>query len=396
MSLTPIDIRNSQFNTTMRGYNRDEVDDYLQNTADALEDSLRERAELQESISKLQKRHDKLAEIEDTLKATLIDAKQTANSILQRAQEDARKIINDAQSVADRLEEKARLRVEQMRQQVADISEVRDEYRKKLGDTISSHLNILQELTEVNPDFSDVDLLSEIKEEYLAESHEIAENVSDNGSTPNSEPETVETSAEPEEELDSKLDDDLDDEVYEDEEDSAVEPLIDTRPIDQSQLETTRRTDARESTAQTSSAIAEAVRAAEIRQPQLTDTRAEQEALATHNDSVDDSDDPALYRKLSAERTHTDHQTDHHTDQRKQEQIQEPKQGQVKAETQPAPLTAPQRRTSNGELTGPDGIVVFGRREDREKALEENVRVLTGLDSVVDQFAEQLGEVEGK
>lgn len=49
MEITPNEMRNHQFGTSMRGYNKAEVDAFIQGAADALEEA---RAELQSSRKK--------------------------------------------------------------------------------------------------------------------------------------------------------------------------------------------------------------------------------------------------------------------------------------------------------------------------------------------------------
>jgi cell division initiation protein len=378
MSVTPIDIRNAQFNTTMRGYNRDEVDEYLQNVAGTLEHSLQEIAELKESLLAVQEKHDKLSELEDTLKSTLIDAKQTANSILQSAQEDAKRLIAVAQADAEQIEEKTQRRVELMRKQVTDISDVRDDYREKLGDVIASHLNVLQELATIEPDFSGVDLEGELAEEELSEQYSFAEEAeidSDSTETESEDKAEAPEQAAPEQEVDAQPivkenqnSENLASETFvreapEHNSNDDSGGFIPTEPIDQSQLE--------DESQKVSSEIAQAARDAESRDPELEETNSE---------TNETSENPELYRKLAEEGRHSG----------------EPASATPAAPATPVVPEAPKQRAVPASLSGSDGIVVFGRREDREKAIEENARVLSELDSVVDKFAEQLSGTESK
>ncbi|MCH9031863.1 MAG: DivIVA domain-containing protein [candidate division Zixibacteria bacterium] len=45
---------------------------------------------------------------------------------------------------------------------------------------------------------------------------------------------------------------------------------------------------------------------------------------------------------------------------------------------------------ASGPRPGDDGIIVFGRKNDREKSPEENAKILREIDSVVDKFASDL------
>lgn len=351
MSVTPIDIRNAKFNTSMRGFNRDEVDDYLQNVAGALESVLQEQAELTEKYEKLQEEHNKLSEIEETLKSTLIDAKTTANSILQNAKEDAKLTISKAQESADRIESEARRKVEIMRKQVADISDVRDSYREKLGEMISCHLNNLQNLAIVEPDFSGIDLDSHLSDDELSNQRELSDEAESTVAAETADSEESENSD---------------------------KSLIASKPIDQSQLDENNSSikQSNKLASDVNSAIANAARTVEI-----SAAVADSETPKTSESA--DNNDPELYRKLS------------------EDDSQENKTESSESKEEPKEATAalPHKSSAakgNGSPAGSDGILVFGRREDREKAVEENARVLSELDSVVDRFAEELNEIEPK
>ena len=55
MAITVKDIREKEFNTEMRGYTRDEVDDFLDELADQMEAMIKENRELSAQIEELKK-----------------------------------------------------------------------------------------------------------------------------------------------------------------------------------------------------------------------------------------------------------------------------------------------------------------------------------------------------
>ncbi|MFU1884037.1 DivIVA domain-containing protein, partial [Enterococcus faecium] len=50
MALTPLDIQNKDFSTKMRGYNQDDVDDFLDQVTRDYEDALQKNRELEKSL----------------------------------------------------------------------------------------------------------------------------------------------------------------------------------------------------------------------------------------------------------------------------------------------------------------------------------------------------------
>ena len=67
MEITPNEMRNHQFGTSMRGYNKAEVDAFVQGTADALEEARAELQELKEEKSSLITKYEELRRIEDSI-----------------------------------------------------------------------------------------------------------------------------------------------------------------------------------------------------------------------------------------------------------------------------------------------------------------------------------------
>ena len=73
MRLSPIDIREQQFTTKLfRGFDRGEVDAFLDDVADDYEGVLRENASLREQVGGYEERARGLGETERTLKDTLV------------------------------------------------------------------------------------------------------------------------------------------------------------------------------------------------------------------------------------------------------------------------------------------------------------------------------------
>ena len=67
LTLTPMDINNKEFKKGMRGYNPDEVDDFLDEVIENYEEIYKENSSLKEKLSTLNEQLDHYRQIESTI-----------------------------------------------------------------------------------------------------------------------------------------------------------------------------------------------------------------------------------------------------------------------------------------------------------------------------------------
>ena len=78
MALTPIDIHNKEFTRGFRGYEEDEVNDFLDQVIKDYEAVLREKKELEEKVEELENKLEHFSNIEETLNRSILVAQETA------------------------------------------------------------------------------------------------------------------------------------------------------------------------------------------------------------------------------------------------------------------------------------------------------------------------------
>jgi len=102
--ITGMEIRNQQFGKSMRGYNEDEVKNFLQHLASDYETLYSENSQLKESIQRCKFELDKYHKIEESMNNSLILAQQTAVNLKANAEKEAEGILDDAKrSIAEML-----------------------------------------------------------------------------------------------------------------------------------------------------------------------------------------------------------------------------------------------------------------------------------------------------
>lgn len=104
MVLTPIDVQQKTFATAMRGYDLDEVDDFLDNVVIALKDYEQRLRDAQERITTLESDLSKRSDEESAISRALVAAQRSADSLVEDAREEAQRILAEAESQASELE----------------------------------------------------------------------------------------------------------------------------------------------------------------------------------------------------------------------------------------------------------------------------------------------------
>ena len=90
MELGPREIHDKQFHDEWRGYNREEVDDFLDRAADALDQAQRSVQSLTERVRELEGQLGQAREGEQMLKKTLVTAQQHAEEAVATARREGR------------------------------------------------------------------------------------------------------------------------------------------------------------------------------------------------------------------------------------------------------------------------------------------------------------------
>ncbi|MBP8613317.1 MAG: DivIVA domain-containing protein [Firmicutes bacterium] len=100
-TLTPLDIHNKEFSRGFRGYNEEEVDEFLDLIVAEFEGLIRENEELRGTIGALEMRLDHYKGLEDTLKNAIVLAQKAADQIREAAEREADAVTQDARRQAE-------------------------------------------------------------------------------------------------------------------------------------------------------------------------------------------------------------------------------------------------------------------------------------------------------
>jgi cell division initiation protein len=140
MRLSPIDIRQQEFSTKMfRGFDRHEVDAFLDDVAEEYEGVLRENATLREQVGSYEERARGLGETERTLKDTLVATQRVAEEMKEGAKRDAQLIVREATLNADKLVEESRAEEAKLRVEIQTLKRLRRQLIEELRATVERY-----------------------------------------------------------------------------------------------------------------------------------------------------------------------------------------------------------------------------------------------------------------
>lgn len=120
MKLTPMDINNKEFKKGLRGYNPEEVDEFLDEIVDNYEEMYKENANLKEKIQILNEKVEHYSQIESTIQNTLLLAQNAAEQAKNSAKKEAELMVKNANETAQKIMDKAH----------NDVVSINDEYER--------------------------------------------------------------------------------------------------------------------------------------------------------------------------------------------------------------------------------------------------------------------------
>ena len=148
--LTPLDLENVRFQKALKGYNVDEVDDFLDQLSADYEKLYKENAEYKDKIEEAKRELEHYKNVEQTLQNTLILAQGAAEDIKKVAEQKAEQIIKDAESLAkESVNELAKQEFE-LRIKTEDMKKQFEMYKARMEALLISQLEMLKDINDTN------------------------------------------------------------------------------------------------------------------------------------------------------------------------------------------------------------------------------------------------------
>lgn len=139
--ITPFEIENKEFSKSMRGYNAEEVDEFLDEIILDLQKLLAENEKLKNTVSSLESDLKQYKRSEASVLNTLESAKKLMSDISESAEKRAEIIIKNAQMEADSIQKDAKESISKLTEEGEKlkyrVAKFKERYRQLLEDQLS-------------------------------------------------------------------------------------------------------------------------------------------------------------------------------------------------------------------------------------------------------------------
>jgi cell division initiation protein len=140
MRITPMDIEQQEFSRSFRGYNEEEVDDFLDKIVKDYEELINENVRLNEEIERMQEKLKEFSEIEETLRSALLNAQKSAEEMRGRVESEAKIIIEKAEMDAKMLKQQVLQREDLVKSEIDNLRRYKFTFKEKFKSMLNLYL----------------------------------------------------------------------------------------------------------------------------------------------------------------------------------------------------------------------------------------------------------------
>lgn len=162
--LSPLDIHNKEFTRGFRGYNEDEVNEFLDQIIKDYEITIRDKKGLEQEVEDLNEKLSHFMNIEETLNKSILVAQETAEEVKASARKEAKLIIKEAEKNADRIINEALTKSRKIAMETDELQRQAKVFRTRLKMLIEAQLDMVD-----NEDWEKFLETAEDESEILAE-----------------------------------------------------------------------------------------------------------------------------------------------------------------------------------------------------------------------------------
>ncbi len=144
MRITPMDIEQQEFSRSFRGYNEEEVDDFLDKIVKDYEELINENVRLNEEIERMQEKLKEFSEIEETLRSALLNAQKSAEEMKGRVESEAKIIIEKAEMDAKVLKQQVLQREDLVKNEIDNLRRYKYTFKEKFKSMLNLYLKMIE------------------------------------------------------------------------------------------------------------------------------------------------------------------------------------------------------------------------------------------------------------
>lgn len=143
MKIAPIDIAHKTFARKFSGLDAEEVTAFLKDVAEEMENIIRERNQLKETVREKDIQMLEFKERDKSLKETIMTAHKMTENLRKDAEREAAIIMNEAQTRADAIVRDARDSLKKTYQEITDMKRQKTQFEVALKNLVTAHLELM-------------------------------------------------------------------------------------------------------------------------------------------------------------------------------------------------------------------------------------------------------------
>ncbi len=144
MDVTPLDIQQHQFSVRFRGFDIQEVDEFLEQIAHTLEALYEENERLDAENQTLRQEREGISAREEAVTRTATDTEKLIEQMNDTARKSAEVIIADAEVKAEKIISRASSRLGQIHEDIIQLKSQRIQMEAQLRSIIDAHFKLLE------------------------------------------------------------------------------------------------------------------------------------------------------------------------------------------------------------------------------------------------------------
>jgi len=142
--MTPLEIQKREFTRKWKGYDPEEVHQFLVDAAEDMEALARENADLDGRLRSLEQENEEHRERERILKQTLLSAQEASEDIRESGRREAELVVREAQDSAERLTHSALQRAAEIEKAIHELKIQRANFRLQLQKMLELFQHVLE------------------------------------------------------------------------------------------------------------------------------------------------------------------------------------------------------------------------------------------------------------
>ena len=143
--ITPLDIRQREFDKGFRGYDVRQVDKFKEEVAAALEDLLRENDNLKQKLADCEKQQKKYREIEEVLKKTMVMAQKQADELKKTTDKEIKVLMQQAYQRSEEIIQNAEKEAKKIMEEYKSLQKQTLMFKTKFKVLLEAHLDLLSQ-----------------------------------------------------------------------------------------------------------------------------------------------------------------------------------------------------------------------------------------------------------